>query len=66
MLNNVLMVVSVAVEISSKYIKSYEVLMAGRFLIGINAGENLKESGIDMVKREVILTKWLYKECISL
>jgi len=32
------MIVSLIVEISSKPLKSYEVLMVGRFLVGINAG----------------------------
>jgi len=40
MLNNILMVISVAVEFSSKYLKAYEVLIVGRLLIGINAGKN--------------------------
>ncbi|KAL4221554.1 Solute carrier 2 [Mactra antiquata] len=38
MLNNILMIISLTIEISSKYLHSYEVLIVGRFFIGINAG----------------------------
>lgn len=40
LLNNILMIISVLVEILSKPLRSYEVLIVGRFIIGINAGIN--------------------------
>ena len=41
MLNNILMIISIAVEISSKYADSYEVLIVGRLIVGVNAGESV-------------------------
>ncbi|XP_045162994.2 solute carrier family 2, facilitated glucose transporter member 3-like isoform X1 [Mercenaria mercenaria] len=40
LLNNIIMVIALAVEILSKNLKSYEVLIIGRFIAGINAGIN--------------------------
>ncbi|XP_052285772.1 solute carrier family 2, facilitated glucose transporter member 3-like [Dreissena polymorpha] len=40
LLNNILMIISIAVEISSKYADSYEVLIVGRLIVGVNAGIN--------------------------
>ena len=40
LLNNVLMIVGGGLMLCSKYADSYEMLIAGRFFIGVNAGIN--------------------------
>ena len=40
LLNNILMIIGGVLMLCSKYAGSYEMLIAGRFFIGVNAGIN--------------------------
>ena len=48
MRNNIITTLAVVIEFSSKYAKSYEVLIVGRLLIGISAGNTLRNMPIQM------------------
>ena len=39
--NNIITILAVATEVTSYYVKSYEVLIVGRFIMGVSAGKSV-------------------------